>query len=90
MSTNALNEAPEIWGPDQAIFLFSHQLEVKKQRASSTVIARTAREEEEKDDGVLHPGFVYNDLGTILPGQRCCPLHSWTLDGGDEAGEGYY
>lgn len=62
MSTHALNEAPEIWGPSQAIFLFSHQLEIKKQSASSTGTARTAREREEEEGGILHPGFCATTL----------------------------
>lgn len=86
MSCKALNGAPEIW--DSFSFLplpsgvtqpsyFPVFTSAGSKVPPSMETARPAREGEEKEGGILHPGFVHNRLGTILPGQRSWQLHSW-------------
>ena len=54
-----------------------------KQSAPSVRAAGCLREGEEEEGGILHPGFVHDHLGTVLPGQRSCLLHGTALEDPD-------
>lgn len=92
MSSNALGGAPEIWVsflflPPPSWVTWPSYFPVftlaGSKVPSSIGIARPAREGEEEEGGILHPGFVHDHLGTVLPGQRSCPLHSRTPEDPD-------